>query len=127
METTPKRPTAYLHYLGEEEAQQLVARLLASTIKNPDNNCWEGKTTHTGPRGGYTRIWSSKEPTVIYGHRLVADYYGHMPNKDAVAMHLCANRKCVNPSHIAWGSQKENAQQREQDKRNREEVAKRNA
>lgn len=127
METTPNRPTAYLKYLGEDEAQALIARLIASTKKNPANNCWEGKTTHTGPRGGYVRIWHNKVPTVIYGHRLVADYYGHMPNEEAVAMHLCANRRCVNPAHITWGSQSENAIQRERDKKNREEVQKLNA
>ena len=37
---------------------------------------------------------------------------GPRPHRNHVMRHLCGNRRCCNPNHLAWGTQKENAADR---------------
>lgn len=43
----------------------------------------------------------------FYGHKLVLTYFqGHRDN--LLALHKCNTKACVNPSHLYWGTAREN-------------------
>lgn len=50
------------------------------------------------------------------GHRLVLTYtygpppLGSLPWEEAVVMHRCGHKDCLNPNHLVWGTSKENSQ-----------------
>ena len=75
---------------------------------------WTGKVG--GP--GYPRIMIKRKH--YSGHRLVARVWHGIPQPGDYACHKCDNRRCLNPKHIYWGSQKDNmkdAQRRERTER----------
>lgn len=41
-------------------------------------------------------------------HRLMCEAAHGPPPSGAVVMHSCNNKWCVNPTHLSWGTQKEN-------------------
>jgi len=49
----------------------------------------------------------------ISAHRFMCwAFYGPPVSLDMVAMHQCGNPSCINPRHLAWGTQRENCQGR---------------
>lgn len=44
--------------------------------------------------------------------RILCEYeFGPVTDKVWVAMHSCNNPRCVNPSHLSWGTQSRNIKQ----------------
>lgn len=69
------------------------------------NKCWE-VISHCLSRDGYPRIKFKGKTIEIY--RLVYECcYGKI-RKGKEVMHICDNRKCINPKHLKLGSHKEN-------------------
>jgi len=60
---------------------------------------------------GYGRIGVGGRGTgVAYAHRVVCQVaHGPCPEGQS-ARHLCGNRSCCNPKHLAWGDQSSNEQ-----------------
>lgn len=114
-------PSAYIQHIGEEKAQEIVLELINTATLNKETGCLEGKSTHTGPRGGYVRRWTALFNSVIYGHRIVCEWFHQMPDEKAITLHKCSNRQCVNPAHLSWGTHSDNQRQRREEERRRKE------
>ena len=68
-------------------------------------SCWIWKGAHGGK--GYGRVKYDKKPEFAHRAAYIEAYGGIEPH--ALVRHLCHNRKCVRPSHLAQGTIKQNA------------------
>ncbi len=88
------------------EASTWLAGLLANV--NFDSKCilWPFGTA----RAGYGLIYDARRQTMVYVHRVVClHFHGHPADGRNEVAHACGNRPCVNPRHLRWASQVENA------------------
>lgn len=82
----------------------VLNRLFSKCVIN--KTCFEFTGRISRPKNGYPRIRvSGKE---LAGHRVVyALHFGEIPAGLCV-MHICDNTRCLNPSHLRTGTNKEN-------------------
>lgn len=86
----------------------LTARFWEKVQIGEANQCWPW-LANTCQGYGHFRL-SGK---IQKAHRLVYRYfYGEIPS-GKVVMHLCDNRRCVNPEHLQLGSQADNNKDRD--------------
>lgn len=73
-------------------------------VTEPDD-CWEW--TRCKHKRGYGRFQVNRK--AILAHRLACEYEWGSPEVEGLyVLHSCDNPKCCNPSHLRWGTQKEN-------------------
>lgn len=73
-------------------------------IKAVDSGCHEWQSTLH--RDGYGKIWVVDRQ--VQAHRVAYQLYkGEVPD-GLLVLHICDNRKCVNPEHLYLGDAKQN-------------------
>lgn len=74
--------------------------------KRGEIECWEWKGDLS--RGGYGSIWNKETKRNVSATRFSCELHHGKPPEGAQVLHSCDNKKCVNPSHLEWGTQKQN-------------------
>ena len=73
------------------------------------NGCYV-VVSHKGDEDGYAQI--KRNGKHWYVHRLVwTNHYGKIPEGNIIR-HLCNNKLCINPAHLAMGTHSDNVQDR---------------
>lgn len=89
-------------------AERIPLEFLKLLIGYNHNNCVLWPFSEKENYGGVTICGVSRG-----AHRVMCELeHGHPPDEEAVAAHSCGRRRCVNPKHIRWATQKENSQDR---------------
>lgn len=79
-------------------------RFLDKIEMEPNSGCWLWTATCTHRGYGQFTWWPKK----WQAHRWSAKYLGGMEIEGKIVRHLCHTRSCVNPDHLATGTQKDN-------------------
>ena len=93
-------------------ADALLQKIFDKAIIQP-NGCleWQGAKS----KNGYGQVyWQNK---VIYTHRAIATIYHGQPSEGQEVLHSCDNRSCCSPSHLSWGTRKQNMEDASNKKR----------
>lgn len=67
---------------------------------------WTGEVNNHGY--GRFALWHDGKRSRIFAHRLSLALHGASLRKGDVVMHHCDNPPCVNPDHLAIGTQRDN-------------------
>jgi hypothetical protein len=84
----------------------VMKRLWDKVQVGAPDECWP----FVGSRvSGYGRIGlGGREKGTVNAHRVVCEFAHGLPRPGEQARHLCGNRPCCNPAHLAWGTQSAN-------------------
>ena len=98
------------HGIVTEDVRETFADRLAARIRrgSPDE-CW--------PWRGATNTWGygviRRGARRVLTHRAALELAeGHAPADKTLALHSCHNPPCCNPSHLRWGSNQDNRNDR---------------
>lgn len=87
-------------FMGFDKAT--ILRFWSKVDKKDTNSCWLWRGSVSDR--GYGKFYVKGEQ---YAHRFSLKLLS-LPSKGDHAMHLCNNPLCCNPSHLRWGTQKQN-------------------
>ena len=81
-----------------------LERLLSSVKVSPESECWIWKRSTNS--AGYGQLTVNKRYWLAHRYSYYL-HFGSIESSDIVR-HLCHNCRCVNPSHLCTGSNKDN-------------------
>ena len=76
---------------------------IKENVKENENGCWIWQRSCNS--SGYGQLWENKK--FWFAHRYALSCKTIVSSEDVVR-HLCHNRKCVNPDHLAIGTHLDN-------------------
>jgi hypothetical protein len=87
--------------------ESLHDRLWAKVEIAFPHQCWPFLGTRSD---GYGRIGAGtrEQGTVKAATVVTEEFHGARPSSRHTVRHLCGNRPCCNPTHLAWGTYSEN-------------------
>ena len=86
-------------------------RFWSKYIPEPNSGCWLWMGTLSNNGYGVDCFGSMKDGTRRYSttNRLACELsHGPAPSKEHQALHKCDVKLCINPSHLYWGTRKDN-------------------
>lgn len=109
------------NHLRTATQADVLHRVLARAQVDSINGCWTWLGARAGGNrgwdkgGGYGRI-RNNDGHHVYVHRLILELVRRSPPDwilphELVVHHMCLNRLCFNPLHVAWTSVSENARE----------------
>lgn len=90
-----------------KSADHLLTNFWSKVERRSDSDCWPWTAATIGAGYGIVKIAGKTQ----LAHR-VARATIEQPLPSQVARHLCDNHGCCNPAHIAWGSDRDNSDDR---------------
>jgi len=92
-------------YSGPYTEKQRIANFWNHVNVQDESECWEWQGA-CSPEG-YGRTWNGKKR--VHSHRYALEItIGKQPENTMGCLHKCGNPKCVNPTHLYWGTSKDN-------------------
>jgi hypothetical protein len=109
-------PKKKLHQLTVSELDIIAYSLRQKSVLNATTGCleWHGAIS---TQWGYPTVWSAFEKTTVYAYHASLTVAGNpMPQelpKDGgyrwECHHSCRTKKCINPEHLGWVSNREHS------------------
>lgn len=83
------------------EAQRFLQSVLDGPAVGGGCRLWPYATS-----AGYAAI--QRQGKVVHGHTVICRHFHGDPDASQQVRHLCGERTCIAPWHLAWGTQAEN-------------------
>jgi hypothetical protein len=109
-------PKKKLHQLTASELDIIAYSLRQKSVLNATTGCLEW-TGVLSTQYGYPTVWNAFERTTVYARHAALTVAGHPkpqePPQDGgyrwESHHSCRTKKCVNPVHLTWVSNREHS------------------
>jgi hypothetical protein len=75
-----------------------------------DTECWNASGVNNGEGYKYLSIRVGKKNKRKAAHRMSYEIFNGVIPEGYSIMHMCDNRKCINPNHLKAGTRKDNTQ-----------------
>lgn len=95
-------PDGFGAYLSEK----VIARFWAKVDRRDERDCWDWSGSLTASGYGRFKVASYKQ---VQAHRVALTLGSGIERPDLMALHSCDRPSCCNPSHLRWGTAKDNS------------------
>ena len=94
-----------------EKAMRSFARRMSEVEKSDEDGCWLWPFAYAGAGYGYISVRVGVSRKNLYVYRLALEVVEGVCPEGKEALHSCDQKRCFNPSHLKWGTHKQNIQE----------------